>query len=129
MERQFGRFHYHRSEPASNSEPGGQAALADGQRYQWLQRRMARRHSQYYLLPRARNALCVANFYANAYCDCYIHAYGYSHSYRATQRYTDSHSYGATESHADGHSYGTTESYTDCHSYGYVHNHAECYGN
>jgi len=61
------------------------------------------------LVPRARDALCVANIHANSNCyfntdrDCLRIAYAYS--------------------------YGATESYTNSDSHGYIHNHAECYGN
>jgi hypothetical protein len=107
MERQFRSFHYHRSEPASNSVTGGQAALADGQRYQWLQRRMARRHSQYYLLPRARDALCDGdgNFYTDCDYTSVADAHGYSHGYRATEPYADGYSYIHDDAQCHGNSY------------------------
>jgi hypothetical protein len=58
----------------------GQAALADGQRHQWIQRRLACGHGQHYLVSRtAMYTECDSKCHIQAYANC--DAYSYSYTY------------------------------------------------
>ena len=70
----------------------GQAALADGQRHQWIQRRLACGHGQHYLVSRtAMYTDCDSKCHIQAYANC--DAYSYSYTYEYAQRYANCNSY------------------------------------
>ena len=109
MERQLRGLHHDRGERASGK---CQVTLADGQRYEWLQRRLARRRRHGLLLPFLwdahghsdaviPDAYSYSDIHADANCDCYGHADVHAYSYANTQRDTNgyAHSYCETDAH------------------------------
>jgi hypothetical protein len=84
MERQLGGFHHHNGKPANCSY---YTAVADGKRYQWLQRRVAggqrRRNRVPFQWNPDSNTNVVAHAdgnsdsYSDVYANCYFHCNSY----------------------------------------------------
>jgi hypothetical protein len=108
MERQLGGFHHHNGKPANCSY---YTAVADGKRYQWLQRRLAGGQ-------RRRNRVPFQwNPDSNTYGESIADADGNSDSYGAAKSYTDSYS----DVYPNCYCYFHCNSYRDCH--GDFHSH------
>src|SRR5205814_3667907 len=97
-ERQLKRLHHKRRKSPVfwKHHP---TALADGQRYQWFERRLARRHP---LRCWMRTA---------PVCDAF--AYAANHAHAHSNGYSDSHA----NTHRDGNSERATDAYSVAHSY------------
>jgi hypothetical protein len=81
LERQLAGFHHYRGQSALPFSPKQQAALADGQRYQWLQWGLARWHGQHSWVR--IEAVSYADSYSVAYAnsDTYSNSHGYAYGF------------------------------------------------